>query len=262
MVSKVTVVTATIAAILSAAKLSSAQGAAPAPAAPQPVPPPAEAAVVVAPPPPQPQAPVEVTDHDRFVHHVGFTYFDIANFPIATANGGVGTVVSPVIGMRYWISHVIGIDAGIGFGWSGGSSTVDTGVMSTTTNAPNPLGFGLHGGLPITLGAGQHFALLVIPELTVGFTTANIQQTGSPDTSLTGFLVRVGGRIGGEIHFGFIGVPELALQATLGLFLDYSGTKESIGNTSSSTTATSFATSVQGAPWAIFSNTISATYYL
>ena len=42
-------------------------------------------------------------------------------------------------------------------------------------------------------------------------------QQGQPDTSLTGSRIEIGARAGAEIQFGFIGVPQLALQGSIGV---------------------------------------------
>ena len=261
--------------VLAQARPAAAPAPAPAPVAAPPPPPPAPAPApepVAAPPVAPAPAPVaqaapppaeEGPDHDRFVGHIGITYFDIANLPISGGlNATPGTVSAPVIGARIWLSRNLGLDAGLGFGVQGGSVTTDTGVTSTTTNLANPWGLGLHAGLPIGLAHYKHYSFLVIPEATVGFTSASQQQMGAPDLDRNGTLIQIGARAGAEIHFGFIGIPELALQATVGAFFDASFTKASQGPASFSTSATSLSTTVGGAPWAIFTNNISATYYL
>jgi hypothetical protein len=164
--------------------------------------------------------------------------------------------------MRYWLNGKIGIDAGLGMGISSSSSSTDNGVTTTTLSAPSPVGFALHGGLPIALHHAKHYSFLIIPEVTFGFATATQTATGMQDLSLNGVLFQLGCRAGAEIHFGFIGVPELALQATVGVLLDTEFTKASQGITSLSTSSVNFNTTVAGAPWAIFTNTISAIYYL
>jgi hypothetical protein len=214
-------------------------------------------------------------DHERFVGHFAVGYFGISQIPIATATagtnlpGGTGTstVTAPIIGLRYWLRRGIGIDAGIGFGYQGGSSTttVQGGNATTTTTVSNPnnaFGFALHGGVPFALAEGHHYVFEFVPEGTFGFGTNSVHGApGSPDIGLNGFRLDLGARIGTEIHFGFIGVPELALQASVGLYLDFASTAANQGGNSVSANATSIATTVSGAPWAIFANTISALYY-
>jgi hypothetical protein len=75
----------------------------------------------------------------------------------------------------------------------------------------------------------------------------------------------VGARAGAEIHFGFIDIPQLALQASIGLRFDVDSgsTTDSTGpdDVEVSSNRTHLHTTVQGAPWAIFTNNIAALYY-
>src|SRR5262249_9249481 len=59
------------------------------------------------------------TDHERYIGKFAVGYFGISQLPIALgAPGGAGlqpdTVAAPVVGVRYWINRMIGIDGGIG----------------------------------------------------------------------------------------------------------------------------------------------------
>jgi hypothetical protein len=241
----------TLAFVMGAASVATAQ---------EPVPPPPRAAVAAEEGP---------SDHDRFVGHVGVTYFDIANLPIATNNmGGQGTVAAPVVGVRYWLQRKLGLDLGLGFGWAAGSVSAKVNGMNVPGQDPSfPFGFALHGGLPLEFGGGQHYSFLLVPETTLGFATQTIKgMGGAPDTSLNGVLFNLGARVGGEIHFGFIGVPQLALQGSIGLFFTFQQTSGSqgsgAGENSLSQSTTTLSTTVGPNPWAIFTNNISATYYL
>lgn len=77
----------------------------------------------------------------------------------------------------------------------------------------------------------------------------------------------LGARIGTEIQFGFIGIPELALQASVGLNFQHSvwhasnPAKGTTKDAAASQTSTEFGTTVQSDPWAIFTNNIAAIYY-
>jgi hypothetical protein len=212
-------------------------------------------------------------DHERFIGHFGVEYFGIQNLPIggglgtgAGATPGAGTVAAPIIGGRYWLQRNLGIDAGLGFGSYSSSSTVVNNNTTTTTTNPSSLGFILHGGVPIAFAEGHHYTFELVPEANLGFTSGTIKApataaANTPDTSLSGLRIDIGARVGAEIHFGFIGVPELALEGSVGLYLDHQSAKSSQGNASFSTSATQIATTVGSSPWAIFNNTISALYY-
>ena len=73
--------------------------------------------------------------------------------------------------------------------------------------------------------------------------------------------LEVGARTGFEVFFGFIGIPELALSATVGLqFETYKNSATSGGLTQTDTTLR-FTTTVQNNPWDIFAGNIAARYY-
>jgi hypothetical protein len=264
------------------------------PAPPPSLPPPPVAAPVVAPASSRPaeakdetkdDAKDETTDHARLIGRFGVTYFDITSLPIANpvpdpgtgnaatpAPGAISgsTVAAPVVGIRYWLNDRIGIDGGIGLGLAGGSQSGSVGGTTTNVDKTSTTGAAFHGGVPFAFASGKHYSFLVIPELTVGFTTANFSpnappgvmnaRTG-PSQSLTGFLFDGGVRVGAEIYFGFIGVPQLALSATIGLSFRRSVYSWSSGGNSASDGTNTFGTQVQSDPWAIFKDAISATYY-
>ncbi len=216
------------------------------------------------------------SDHEKVVGHFGVGYLGLTNLPIGTGGtGGVparGNVAAPVVGVRYWLSEKLGLDLGLGLGITGGSTETVTGNSTVSTDVAGVFGLAFHGGVPLVLGHQKHYKFLLIPELNVGFAT----QTETPpatggaaapgDISRTGFHIDLGARIGTEIHFGFIGVPQLSLQATVGLLArrDAWKVKQDVGNQTNSASAgeTAFGTTVQGEPWAIFVNNISAIYYL
>jgi hypothetical protein len=220
-------------------------------------------------------------DHERFVGHFAVGYFGISQIPIGTADPagaagiaapGQGTVTAPIIGVRYWLKRGMGIDAGIGLGYQqgGGSTTVVNANGSTTTlntsSNNNAFAFALHGGVPFALAEGHHYVFEFVPEATFGYATGTVKgvpgNPPGPDTSVNGVRFNIGARIGAELHFGFIGVPELALQASIGVYVAYGQAGSSQTNGSSwSANQTNISTSVQGDPWAIFADTISALYY-
>jgi hypothetical protein len=269
--------------------LSAPPASTPPAAATQAPPPPVFAAT---PPPPPPSATpardahesddeASTSDHDRFVKHLGVTYFDITSIPIAnplgTGGGGTtlapgsitsSTVAAPVVGVRYWIQRSLGVDLGLGLGFAGGSQEAVSGGTDVTVGKVGTTGFAFHAGLPIVLYGGRHYAFLVIPHFTVGVASgkltpagSNLGGTAAAEQDLSGFLFDGGGKIGAEIYFGFIGLPELALQATVGLSYRRSVFKLASAGSSASDGTSTFGTNVEANPWAIFTNNISATYY-
>ena len=115
----------------------------------------------------------------------------------------------------------------------------------------------IHGGLPIALATSKHMTFELIPEATIGFAG----NSAANNLSYSGFRLDLGARIGGEIQFGFIGIPQLALQASVGLYLEHDSWGYSTPGNSGSASSTTFATSVQSDPWGIFTDNVSALYY-
>jgi hypothetical protein len=205
----------------------------------------------------------EGPDHDKVVRHFAVGYFGINNLPIGPGAVGTNFVPTPIIGARYWLNRGIGIDVGLGFSTLSGSTENVTNGNSITTDHNSQLGFGLHAGVPLALATGKHFTFEVVPEANLGFTSGTIKNPvpNMADTSISGFLFSVGGRIGGELQFGFIGVPELALEGSVGLYMQRVTAKSSQDQTSASDGAWQLGTTVGSNPWAIFTNNISALYY-
>jgi len=210
------------------------------------------------------------SDHEKVVGHIGVGYLGVTDLPIAAGAGGGApgraSVSAPTIGVRWWLAEKVGLDLGVGFGMTSGSTEVVAGAVTTTTDQGSRFGMSLHGGVPLVFAHQKHMKFLLVPELNIGFTNQSIDPNPQTQVTLSGFRLDVGARIGAEIHFGFIGVPQLALQATVGAFVKreaWKGTTEVNGVTSSgSASATAFGTSVQSDPWALFTNNISAIYYL
>ncbi len=219
----------------------------------------------------------DAPDHERFVGHFAVGYFGISQVPIAVANAGAdlpaaysptnpGSVTAPIIGVRYWLRRGFGIDAGIGFGFQGGGTTTTTVRAGTTTtvtanNTSNATAFALHAGVPFALAEGHHYVFEFVPETTFGYAGSSVHGAAAGDIGLNGVRWDLGARIGAELHFGFIGVPELALQASIGVYFEYQGTAANQAGNSVSWNKPTLGTTVNGDPWAIFADTISALYY-
>ncbi len=234
------------------------------------------ATVTTPPPPPPPEhheghhpapAPADDTpDHERVIKKFALGYLGFNQVPL-TANE---TVAAPVIGARYWLGDRMGVDVGLGFGIKGGSSdnTPATGPKTTTDQA-TAWAFALHAGVPLTPAWGKHYTLLLIPEINFGYAGRSIKPAAgapanTPNIDQNGARFEIGARAGGEVHFGFIGVPELSLQATIGLGFQNNqvwANNVAGANTSSAAHTYTFTTTVDQAPWAIFTNNISALYY-
>jgi hypothetical protein len=202
------------------------------------------------------------SDHSQMVGRLAVGYMGTQTMPLGYGPIGPGTVTAPVIGARYWIDNMLGIDAGIGFLWSTGSN--ENGA--TKTDNADVTAFILHAGVPLNLADAGHFSFQIIPEANIGFAGTG-DQDADPilETTASGFLLNIGARAGGEVHFGFMGVPQLSLTGSVGLFLNHTsgGAETSGGGTTTefSNSSTSLGTTLGPDPWDLFTGNISALYY-
>jgi hypothetical protein len=212
-------------------------------------------------------APTGNSEHDDMVGHLAVGFLGRSSIPYgATAAGdAVGLAPAPVVGIRYWFDPLIGLDVGLGL-WVGGRSTDTTppaGGATTTVSGPKPTALVIHGGLPLALASSKHFAFQIIPEANFGF--ASVTQDGNP-TKYSGTHFDIGARVGGEVHFGFIGVPQLSLIGSVGLRFEYD--KLSTENNAVPQAANvssgnwSLSTTTNESPWNIFVTNVGALYYL
>src|SRR4051812_3866995 len=217
------------------------------------------------------------SDHDQMVGRLAVGYFGIANVGAgANIAGGPNdtpyaiTGLAPVVGVRYWISPLLGLDVGLGLSLIGGS--LKAGDAGTRVDRTSFTGFLIHGGVPLALASTGSFAFEVIPEANIGIGHAGADPNGpaAGDVSASGFHFDVGARVGAEISFGFIKLPQLSLVGSVGVRFDTDSGKTNdtqvpggggapVGKSSS--TRSEFHTTVGPNPWAIFTNQIAALYY-
>ncbi len=178
------------------------------------------------------------SDHSRVVGHLGIGLLGITSLPYPGATdsdgdfdsrvaiGSTNTVAAPTFGVRYWLRDRVGLDIGfgIGLGSSGGHAFTAEGA-DTPASGESLFALSLHAGLPLVLYHGRHYKFLAIPELNLGFASGGSDGRSATDTSddlsYSGFMFEAGGRVGAEIHFGFIGLPFLALQFNVGIAVRY-----------------------------------------
>jgi hypothetical protein len=199
------------------------------------------------------------SDHDAVVGTLAVGYLGRRTMRVATGAGDdTSTVEAPVIGVRYWFTPLLGLDVGLGMGINGTGLTTPAGDQP----AADTSAFLLHGGVPLALAASQHFVFEVIPEMNVGFSNWGNDAPGPAELSASGFHLDIGARAGAEVHFGFIGLPKLSLQGTVGLvFATDSTSVEDATGATVKRSYTTFGTTVQDAPWNIFTSNVAALYY-
>jgi hypothetical protein len=225
--------------------------------------PPPPPAAAPADPPPARVAPGN-SEHDQMVGTLAIGYLGTRSMVVGCNGGAEGTqpgtacagtrqtLNAPVIGIRYWINDLIGIDAGLG---------VAVNSLSANNGASRPAStaFIIHGGVPLALASAGHFSFQIIPEMNLGFSSWSMDNNGSG----SGLHFDIGARAGAEIHFGFIGIPQLSLLGTIGLAfsLDSSKATPPGGGPAQNLSEIAFGTSVQNSPWNIFTSNVAALYY-
>jgi hypothetical protein len=256
---------------------------APAPAAPPPAvaPPPPQYGGQAAAPMPAPDAGAVPgnSDHDAVVGRLAVGYLGRRTMGLGTIDPAAGLgaapqmpfeqVAAPVIGIRYWISPMLGIDAGLGFSSTSGSVKTEGGGVTVTANQPGATALIVHGGVPLSLGSTGHFSFQIVPELNVVYATGSLDGfIGANPTTWThsGLHIDVGARAGAEIQFGFMGIPQLSLQGSVGLRLDYDQTsteinQQTVGTNTVTWHQTRIATDTYDNPWNIFISNVAALYY-
>lgn len=194
-----------------------------------------------------------VKDHDAMVERMGVGYLGASNI-----QHGEGSLRVPVVGVRYWMDEMMGLDVGLGFHISsGGTKTKYEGADEKSVDEPSEFGFILHGGLPLSFSSGKHHSFQIIPELNFGYGSSKEDKEKN-----TGMRLDIGARAGAEIHFGFIGIPELSLQGSVGLLFELTNAKhDNDGNPVIKYSHMSLKTTVNDNPWNIFTSNITALYY-
>jgi hypothetical protein len=218
--------------------------------------------------------PAGPSDHSQVVGTFGVGWYGVGDVPIGSnpADGSRVGINVPAIGARYWLNELLGIDGAIGFNTSSGSQEITTvaGNVTTTTKTDDAsrTGFWFHFGVPLALAHSSHFAFLIIPEANVAFGSGKVKAPApppntpqGPDLSQSGFKLNIGARAGGEIHFGFMGLPRLSLEGSVGLFMDIENTKAEQGPAKSSHSTFQLATSSINQPWDFFRGIVAARYY-
>jgi hypothetical protein len=169
---------------------------------------------------------------------------------------GAGAIAAPAIGLRYWTSPTLAVDIALGFGWLGGS----TDAGGTSMDKDSVFAFVLQGGLPIAVTTRRHVSFQVIPFFTFAHGQTSTD-SGGLTTDFSGMRALAGVRTGFEVFFGFIGIPELSLSATVGLQFELVRNSSTSAGLTQSDTTLQFTTTVQNNPWDIFAGNVAARYY-
>ncbi len=216
------------------------------------------------------------SDHEQAVGRLGAGFFGVASVPLVAAEPDAtntyfmldypadAALSAPVVGVRYWFSETFGVEAGVGVGLSQGSFERISGAGTETGDPPSYTAFCVHAGVPIALAYSDHFAFEFVPAVDVGISMGTILGAlPENDWDVSTMQLQAGARIGAEIHFGFLDVPQLALQTSVGLNVAYrSKSAEQATGFSQSGTDLSIGTSFGGGVWDSFIKNVALIYYI
>jgi hypothetical protein len=199
-----------------------------------PAPPPPPPPTVYAPVPPQPQAappavapaaPAMVpapegspTDHDLVVGRWGLEARQFGVFQRSPGNDPAcdGATDCPLrlnaFSVRRWHTPTYAWNAGLVLGIGGGSRS----QMGMTRSWDTYLGFGPTVGASFLLTSWKHLAVSLSPQLDFVF----FMPRGSGAKT---FVINARGLFEGELHMGFIGLPELSVGMASGLVVGFRG---------------------------------------
>jgi len=214
------------------------------------------------------------TDHDAVIGRLAVGYLGRRSMIIGasptTPDRDVVPFEAPIVGIRYWIDQMLGLDLGVGLSISGGSTEQSPPPPPPAPSSLDLQGYTVfmaHAGVPLALASGRHYSFQLIPEANFGLANSSIETAGV-ETRFSGFHFDIGVRAGAEIQFGFIDIPELSLQAGVGLLFamdSTNGTQEASPATpqelSFDVSTNRFATTVGDNPWNIFTSNVAALYY-
>ena len=210
------------------------------------------------------------SDGERAMGGYALVVFNTQPFDF-TNSGGAAPIPLTVytIGLRHWTTQPWsrfrnwGVDVGVGLAVARTSVTQPQTGQLVTSDGAAVTGFGLHAGLPLAVKHHQHATFEVVPELDLVYAKETIPAAtaGGDDTRYSGWSARLGARAGFEIFFGFVGLPQLAVEASLGATLRYDSLTSKVGPSERSTRTWSVATLRGSEPWSIFSGSVAAMYH-
>jgi hypothetical protein len=214
-------------------------------------------------------APQPESDSERAMGTWAMVVFNTQPFNFPNSGGATPLPLTVyTAGLRHWIKEPYGrfknwgLDAGVGLVVSRSSVTSPQSGSLRTNEGPSVSGLGLHVGLPLAMTHHQHATFELVPEIDLIYASEKIPALGSgDDTTYSGFSVRAGARAGFELYFGFVGIPQLAIEASMGAAVTFDSVKSSVGPIERSTRTWGFSTLRGTEPWSIFTGSVAAMYH-
>jgi len=221
-------------------------------------------------PAPAPAAEDRETDGEKAMGGYALVVFNTQPFDFANSGGAAPIPLTVyTVGLRHWTTQPWnrfrnwGVDLGVGLAVARTSVTQPQTGQLVTSDGASVTGFGLHAGLPLAVKHHKHATFEVVPELDLVYAKETIPAAtaGGDATRYSGWSVRMGARAGFEIFFGFVGLPQLAVEASLGATIRYDSLSSKVGPSDRSTRTWSVATLRGSEPWSIFSGSVAAMYH-
>lgn len=225
----------------------------------------------------EPTAPVVTTtevvavekedDHMGVVGRIGVGLLGSTTAMTVNPDFTANRMTLPIIGARYWVSERLGLQAGVGVMHQSGDN--DQNTLRSGFDTPTSWGFAVHVGAPFAFFHDKHYKFILQPEANfvavTGRTNDNANLPGDQGVSVGGWGLDLGARAGAEVHFGFIGIPMLSLQGSVGLAYQLRQAKlTSVVNGQEvvqTKTEHAFGTAHYSDPWDLFTSSIAALYY-
>lgn len=173
------------------------------------------------------------------------------------------------VGVRHWTTKPLwkfrnfGVDLGVGLAFNRSNVTQPQTGTLVTEDGPSTSGFGLHAGLPLAITVHEHAIFELVPEIDLIRAKETIPPlvAGGDTTEYTGWAFRTGVKAGFEIFFGFIGIPQLAVEAGVTGMVTFDSVKSTIGPIERSTRQWGFSTQRGTEPWSVFTGSVAAMYH-
>lgn len=199
--------------------------------------PPAQASATEPPPgwggeaeaPPSESSRPSDTDHGAVSDAFGVGFLGTTGAPVAIANGAgfeLGHRQVPMIGARKWFSEGWGLDLGFGI-WQASDSV----ELNGATGDMNLTLLAVRLGLPLNLTATKHFSIHAVPSAEITWAKGDMPNADNAtfdQTLVSGLGIRVATAIQAETQFGFIGIPNLSIMASVGLALSIESGESSV----------------------------------
>src|SRR5688572_289591 len=96
--------------------------------------------------------------HEAVVGRLGVGWFGTRDVPVGPATmANTGPIPTPIVGIRYWMSSMLGIDAGFGLFSMSSATRLESPNMALTTEGPTRTSILFHAGLPLSLADVGNF---------------------------------------------------------------------------------------------------------